>query len=132
MRYPGIFKSVEREQMPSPEEMERMGKLMDEMVRQGVLLMTEGCLPSAQGLRLRHRGGEFTVVDGPFLETTEQIGGFALLQVDSREELIEWTKRFAEVAGDGEIELRRLYEAPAYSPADSGESDRVKASETVA
>jgi hypothetical protein len=55
------------------------------------------------------------VTDGPFTETEEVIGGFALFQVKSKEEAIEWTKRFLQLAGDGESEIRQLYEAPAFT-----------------
>lgn len=116
MRYLCFFKAVESDQPPSAEEMEQMGNLINEMAEKGVLLATEGCLPTSQGFRMRREGGKYTITDGPFVETKEQIGGFAILRVDSKDELIEWTKRFGDVAGDGEIELRALYEAPAYNP----------------
>jgi hypothetical protein len=93
--------------------MAAMGKLIDEMSKAGVLLATEGCLPSSRGARVRISGGKFTVTDGPFSETKEVIGGFALFQVKSKEEAIEWTKRFLKLAGDGESEIREIYEAPA-------------------
>jgi hypothetical protein len=56
------------------------------------------------------------VTDGPFTETKEVVGGFALFQVKSKEEAIQWTKRFLKVAGDGESEIRQIYEAPAFTP----------------
>ena len=101
---------------PSPENMAAMGRLIDEMARAGVLLATEGCQPSSKGARVRIAGGKFTMTDGPFTETKEVIGGFALFQVESKEEAIEWTKRFLQLAGDGESEIRQLYEAPAFTP----------------
>jgi hypothetical protein len=93
--------------------MAAMGQLIEEMTRAGVMLATEGCLPSAKGARVRITGGQFTVTDGPFTETKEVIGGFALFQVKSKEEAIEWTKRFLQLAGDGESEIRQIYEPPA-------------------
>jgi hypothetical protein len=94
--------------------MEDMGRLIGEMASAGVLLATEGCLPSGFGARVRRSNGKVTVTDGPFAETTEVIGGFALIQVRSKQEAIEWTKRFIGIVGDGESEIRQLHEAPAF------------------
>ena len=88
-----------------------MGALIEEMTTAGVLLATEGCLPSAKGARVRRAGDKVTVTDGPFTESKELIAGFALLQVGSKEEAIAWTKRFLECAGDGESEIRQIAEA---------------------
>jgi hypothetical protein len=99
---------------PTAEDMAAMGALIDEMAKAGVLLSTEGCLPSAKGARVRLGGGKFTVTDGPFTEAKELIGGFAIIQTTSKEEAIALTKRFLTVAGDGESEIRELYEAPAF------------------
>ena len=66
---------------------------------------------------MRQRGGKATVTDGPFTETKELVGGFAILRAGSREEAVELTRRFLQVAGDGECELRQLYEAPASTTA---------------
>jgi hypothetical protein len=114
MRYLSIFKSVEQATPPTPEEVEAMGKLMAEMGSEGKLLATEGCLPSARGARVRRSGGDTTVTDGPFTEAKEVVGGYAILQADSKEEAIELAKRFMNVAGDGECEIRELYEQPAF------------------
>jgi hypothetical protein len=113
MRFLAIYRSAETGLPPSPENMAAMGKLIEEMAQAGVLLATEGCLPSSQGARVRISGGKITVTDGPFTETKEVIGGFALFQVKSKEEAIEWTKRFLLLAGDGESEIRQIYEEPA-------------------
>jgi hypothetical protein len=112
MRFLCVYKGTEGVP-PSQQHMEDMGKLIGEMTAAGVLLGTEGCLPSALGARVRRSNGKITVTDGPFTETKEVIGGFALIKVKSKEEAIEWTKRFINVAGDGESEIRQLYEAPA-------------------
>jgi hypothetical protein len=93
-----------------------MGKLIEEMAKAGVLLATEGCQHSSKGARVRITGGTFTVTDGPFTEAKEVVGGFALFQVKSKEEAIEWTKKFLKLAGDGESEIRELYEASAFTP----------------
>jgi hypothetical protein len=97
--------------------MAEMGKLIEESMRSGVLLATEGCLPSALGARVRLSGGNVTVTDGPFSEAKELIGGFALIQAGSKQEAIEYVKDFLKVAGDGETEIRQVYEAPASASA---------------
>ncbi len=89
-----------------------MGQLITDWMKSGVLLATEGCLPSALGARVRRSGDKFTVIDGPFTEAKEIIGGFALIQTKSKEEAIEYTQRFLQVAGDGESEIRQVYEQP--------------------
>ena len=117
MRYLGIYKPTAPEGTPPTEHhMAAMGNLIEEMTKAGVLLATEGCLPSSKGARVRYSKGKFTVVDGPFTESKELIAGFALFQVNSKEEAIEWTKRFLEVAGEGETEIRQLFEADDFGP----------------
>jgi len=113
MRFLSIYKSVERNTPPTQAEMERMGKLIEEGMRKGWLLGTEGCLPSALGARVRLADGDFTVTDGPFSESKELVGGFAILQADSKQQAIELARDFLRVVGQGECELRQLYEAPA-------------------
>jgi len=90
--------------------MAEMGKLIEESFKSGVLLTTEGCLPSALGSRVRMTNGNFKVTDGPFTESKEVVGGFALIQAKSKENAIEFTKKFMKVAGDGEVELRQVYD----------------------
>jgi hypothetical protein len=90
-----------------------MGKFIEQAFKEGYLLSTEGCLPSALGVRVRNSGGNYTITDGPFTESKELIGGFALIQAKSKDDAIEFTKRFLKVAGDGETEIRQLYEQPA-------------------
>lgn len=111
MKFLSVFKTVERTTPPSQEEMASMGKLIEEGFKAGWLLSTEGCLPSKLGARVRSSGGKLSVIDGPFTESKEIIGGFALLQASSKEEAIRLTKEFLQVAGDGECELRQIYEA---------------------
>ena len=111
MRFLSIYKTRETGVPPTAEEMSRMGELIEEMTQAGVLLATEGCLPSARGARVRRAGDSYTVVDGPFTEAKEIVGGFALLEASSREHAIELTRRFLQVAGEGECEIRQLYEA---------------------
>jgi hypothetical protein len=101
---------------PSPELMEEMGKLMEESARAGVLLAAEGVHPSSRGARLSFSGGRRTVTDGPFAEAKELIAGFAVLQVESKEEAIEWATRFADVIGDVEVEVRQVIEMSDFAP----------------
>ena len=113
MRFLSIYKCAETGAPPSQEEMTKMGKLIEDGMKAGYLLGVEGCLPSALGARVRLAKGKVTVTDGPFTESKEIIGGFAILQADSKEQAIEHVRQFLHVAGDGECELRQVYEAPA-------------------
>jgi hypothetical protein len=97
--------------MPTQDEMARMGKLVEEGMKAGYLLAVEGCMPSAMGARVRLSNGTVSVTDGPFIESKEVIGGFAILQADSKAEAIDRVKEFLQVAGDGECELRQVFEA---------------------
>jgi len=87
-------------QVPSEQLMNDMGKLIEEMTRDGVLISTAGLRPTAEGVRVRLRGGKLSTVDGPFTETKEAVGGFAILEAGSMKEAIELTKRFLRVHGD--------------------------------
>ncbi len=116
MRFLSIYKHAERTAPPSQEEMATMGKLVEEGFRAGWLLATEGCLPSKLGARVRSSGGKLTVTDGPFTESKEIVGGFAILKANSKEEAIELARQFLRVAGDGECELRQIYEADTCAP----------------
>jgi hypothetical protein len=113
MRFLCIYKPSKPEGTPpTQQEMTEMGKLIEDMQKSGVLLATEGCLPSALGARVRLSNGKISVTDGPFTEAKEIVGGFALIQVNSKQEAIEETKRFLKIAGDGESEIRQVYEGP--------------------
>ena len=121
MRFLSIYKHEERTTPPTAAEMETMGKLVEEGFKAGWLLATEGCLPSALGVRVRRSSGKLSVTDGPFTEAKEVVGGFAILKVNSKEEALELTRKFLAVAGDGECELRQIYEmdseqASCYQP----------------
>jgi hypothetical protein len=110
MRFISMYKSVERATPASQEEMAAMGKLIEEGTKAGWLLATEGCLPSNLGARVRKSSGKITVTDGPFTEATEVVGGFAIFKVNSKEEAIELARKFLQLVGDGECELRQIYE----------------------
>jgi len=98
--------------------MAKMGKLVEEGMKAGWLLATEGCLPSALGARVRSSGGKLTVTDGPFTEAKEVVGGLAILEANSKEEAIKLARNFLQVAGEGACELRQLFGAGQDSCAD--------------
>jgi hypothetical protein len=112
MKFLSIYKTVETGAFPTQQEMETMGKLIEEGMKAGYLLAVEGCMPSATGARVRLSNGDITVTDGPFTESKEIVGGLAILQANSKEEAIAHVKDFIKVAGDGECELRQLFEGP--------------------
>jgi len=98
---------------PSERLMNDMGELMKEMSEAGVLLDTAGLRPTAEGVRIRLRHGKLSVTDGPFTESKEIIGGFAMIQAATREEAIDWTSRFLKIHGDEwdiECEVRQVEE----------------------
>jgi hypothetical protein len=117
MRFLCLYKPAKPEGTPPTQnEIAEMGKLIEESMKAGTLLATEGCLPSAKGARIRLSGGKFTVTDGPFTEAKELVAGFALIQAKSKEEAIEHTKNFLKVAGDGETEIRQVCEVSDLAP----------------
>ena len=117
MRFLSIYKNVEGNAPPTPEEIARLGKLVEEGMKAGWLLAVEGCLPSSLGVRVRRSGDKLTVTDGPFTETKEVVGGFAIFQAKSKEEAIELIKQLLRQSDDGECEIRQLYEKPAAQTA---------------
>ncbi|HEV7666855.1 MAG TPA: YciI family protein [Chloroflexota bacterium] len=116
MRFLSMYKGVERDTPPTEDEMAAMGQFIEAAAKAGWLLSTEGCLPTALGARVRQEDGSVTVTDGPFAEAKEVVGGFAIIEAGSKEEAIELGRQFLKVAGDGECELRQLYEVPALEP----------------
>lgn len=97
--------------VPSEQLQADMGKLIDEWTREGKLVRTAGLRPTSEGFRVRSRHGKVTTTDGPFTETKEVIGGYAILEAKNREEAIDLTKRFLEIHGDEwdiECEVRPL------------------------
>lgn len=125
MRFLSIYTTKERSTPPTPEEMAAMGKLIEEGMKKGWLLGTEGCLPTALGAKVRRAGSKIEVTDGPFTEAKEVVGGFALLKANSKEEAIELARQFLKVAGDGECELRQLYEPGTGECTGHSEADKV-------
>jgi hypothetical protein len=122
MKFLSIYKSAEKGVPPTQEEMARMGKLVEDGMKAGWLLATEGCLPSALGARVRSSNGKLSVTDGPFTESKELVGGFAILKANSKAEAIQLAKDFLSVVGEGECELRQLYEVPENAQAHSAKS----------
>jgi hypothetical protein len=84
---------------------------VEEGMKAGWLLATEGCLPTALGARVRNTNGKVTVTDGPFTEAKEVVGGFAILRANSKEEAIQLAREFLQVVGQGECEVRQIFEA---------------------
>jgi hypothetical protein len=113
MRYLGLLKADQHSEAgapPTAELMERMGKFMEAITKAGVLVTTAGLQPSSKGTRVRVSGSKATVIDGPFTESKELVASYAILEVKSKEEAVAWTTRFLQVLGEGECELRPLFE----------------------
>jgi hypothetical protein len=111
MRFMILVKGNEESEagvMPGPEVFEAMGRFNEEMANAGVLLSAEGLHPSSNGARIRFDGKKRSVTDGPFAETKELLAGFWLIQVQSRDEALEWAKRIP--FETGEVELRQVFE----------------------
>ena len=114
MRYISLFTHEARTAAgPTQEEIATMGKLIEEGKKAGWLIVTEGVAGSSPGTRVHASGDKISVVDGPFAEAKEVIGGYAILRANSKDEVIELTKKFLKVVGgNGTCELHELYEMP--------------------
>lgn len=113
MRFIVLVKADERSEageLPTEQELTEMGRFNDELVNAGAMLAAEGLHPSSKGARISFSGGKATVTDGPFAEAKELIAGFWLLQMKSKEEVIEWLKR-SPFDGGAEVEIRQVFEA---------------------
>jgi hypothetical protein len=106
-------KKTEAGVMPTTELMAVMGQYMEEMVKAGILLSGEGLQNSSKGVRVKFSRGRPEVIDGPFGDTGSLVAGFCLIQVASKQEAIDWVKRWPALDGDGEIEIeiRQVFEA---------------------
>jgi hypothetical protein len=102
--------------LPSKELVAAMGQYNEEMMKAGVLLAGEGLHATSKGTRVKFSGGKQTVTDGPFTPTSEQLAGFWLIQVKSKQEAIDWASRIPFTDGE-EVELRQVFEAADF-PAD--------------
>jgi hypothetical protein len=113
MRFISIFTHEPSNRAPTEAEMAAMGKLIEEGMKAGWLIATEGVSFGATGFRVHKKaGGKVTVTDGPFTESKEVLGGYALTKAGSKAEIIELTKKFLTVAGQGTCEIYELFEPP--------------------
>ena len=120
MRYMMIYKpGYESTTPPTAEHIAAMTQLIDEMSREGWMITTDGLQHSAKGARITVENGWFTVVDGPFAEAKEVVGGFAIMRATSLEHAKELTKRFLSVVGEGAVEIRLMHDAAAYDETSS-------------
>jgi hypothetical protein len=109
MRFLGYTLANEAEtptEPPSPDIYETMGRFVEEATKAGVIVATGGIAPTAEGARISLKSGEYTVVDGPFAEAKELVGGWALMECRDLAEAVEWSKRFLGVLGEGEVRVR--------------------------
>jgi hypothetical protein len=133
MRFMVIVKANEDSEkgvMPTQQELTEMGAYNEELVKAGVMLAGEGLLPSSKGARVRfEKDGSSTVIDGPFAETKELVAGFWILEVSSREEVLEWVRKAP--FRDGEVEVRQVASAEdfgdAFTPELREQEDRLRA-----
>ena len=119
MRFMVIVKADKNSEagvMPSTEMLTAMGKFNEEMVKAGVLLAGEGLHPTSKGARIKYSGKQRTVTNGPFTVTSDLIAGFWLIQVNSRDEAVEWMKR-APFDSGAEIEIRQIFDAEDFGEA---------------
>jgi len=115
-------KDSEAGKMASEELLTAMGKYNEELMKAGALVDLSGLHPSSRGARIKFSGGKRTVIDGPFAETKELIGGYWIIQVKSKAEAIEWAKRAPAPHGehaDGEIEIREIFEMDDFGPSEA-------------
>ncbi|MEX2555803.1 MAG: YciI family protein [Actinomycetota bacterium] len=115
MRFLMMVKATEDSEagvLGKPEEYAAMGELMEDMAKAGHLILADGLKPSSEGKRLKISGGKIVkVIDGPFTETKELIAGYVLADFPSWEVCLKWSERFAAAIGEGESEIRPLFEA---------------------
>jgi hypothetical protein len=113
--------------MPEEKLIADMADYHEELQKAGVLLDASGLQPSSKGWRIKYSGGKRNVIDGPFAETKELIAGYTIIQVKSREEALEWSRRFPNPAiggADCEIEVRQLFELEDFGPSEAAERFR--------
>ena len=130
MRFMIIVKAnadSEAGKMPGEELIAAMATYHEALQKAGVLLDASGLQPSSKGWRIRYAGGKRTVIDGPFAETKELVAGYTLIQVRSRDEAMEWARRFPAPFGEtaeSEIEVRQMYDLDDFEPSQSMERFR--------
>ena len=122
MKFMTLVKSAESSGPPPQALMDGMAKLAEDAFKSGLMVEMGGLVSSAAGTRVRLSNGKLTVTDGPFAEAKEVIGGYAILQVKSKQEAIEATRRFMELHGkhwpgwEGETEVRQIFDSPDLPP----------------
>ena len=94
---------------PPPDMYEKMGRFVEEATKAGVIVATGGIAPTSEGARITLKNGEYTVVDGPFTEAKELVGGWALMECRDLSEAVEWSSRFLGVLGEGEVRVRPVF-----------------------
>ena|SRR5688572_7102404 len=130
MRFMIIVKATQDSEagvMPDEKLLAEMARYHEELQKAGVLLDGSGLQSSKKGWRIKYSGGKRTVIDGPFNEAKQLVAGYTLIQVKSREEAMEWTRRFPNPAiggKDGEIEVRQLFELEDFAPSETIERFR--------
>lgn len=128
MRFMIIVKASENSEagiMPEEDMLAAMADYHAELAKAGVLLDANGLHPTAKGFRIKYEGSKRRVVDGPFAETKELIAGYTIIQVKSREEAVEWARRFPNPHNeDGEIEIRQLFELEDFTQGEAIERFR--------
>jgi hypothetical protein len=120
-------KDSEAGAMPEQDRFEEMAAYHEELFKAGALIDGSGLHPTTKGWRIKYSGEKRTVVDGPFTETKELIAGYTLIKCGSKEEALEWTRRFPNPAGKGreaEIEVRQLFELEDFEPGETIERFR--------
>jgi hypothetical protein len=122
MRFMILVKATrdsEAAKQPTESLFAEMAAYHEALVKAGVLLDASGLQPSSKGWRIRYAGDKRTVVDGPFVETKELVAGYTLIQTKTREEALEWARRYPNPSldhGEAEIEVRQIYELEDFAP----------------
>jgi hypothetical protein len=117
MRFISIFTHEPNDRPPTEADMAKMGQFIEESMKAGWLIATEGVHFGTTGIKVEKNAGKVLVTDGPFAETKEVLGGYALLQAASREEVVQFTRRFLDIVGQGTCEIYQLFEMTAEAMA---------------
>jgi hypothetical protein len=117
MRYISVFTHEQEAENkvptpPSPEMMAKMGALIEQGMKAGWLITTEGVNFGDRPIKVSSKKGKVTIVDGPFAEAKEVLGGYAILEAKDRDHVVELTRQFLAVAGDGTCEIHEIYQPP--------------------
>ena len=118
-------KDSEAGALPDEDMIAKMVTYHEELQKAGALVDASGLQSSAKGWRIKYSGGKRTFIDGPFTETKELVAGYTIIKAKSRQEAIEWTKRFPNPGNeDGEIEVRQMFELEDFGPSEAIERFR--------